>query len=235
MPRSDGSPVVLVPGLGCSPRLYAEQIPALRRYGPVTVADHTHGDSIQAIACAILEAAPPHFALGGLSLGGYVAFEIMRQAPQRVAKLALLDTLPAPETPLHTLFRLVLLEMAKNGRFAEAIDKLFPGIVHPSRRDDAAIKRIIDLMADETGPELFVRHQYAVMARPDSRPLLPTIKCPTLVLVGDSDKQAPPTASREMADAIPNARLVVVPACGHMSTIERPAAVNRAMLDWLQD
>src|SRR5215471_16522280 len=116
---SDSLAMVLVPGLNCSPRLYAEQIPALWRFGPVTVADHTRGHSIHEIACAILETAPSHFALAGLSLGGYIAFEIMRQAPHRVMKLALLDTLPSPETLQQTQGRLILIEIERRGALSK--------------------------------------------------------------------------------------------------------------------
>jgi pimeloyl-ACP methyl ester carboxylesterase len=227
-------PIVLVPGLICSARLFAEQIPSLWRYGPVTVADHTQGESVPAIAHAILDAAPPRFALAGLSLGGFIAFEIMRQAPHRVAKLALLDTTANPDTPQQTEGRLAAIELTRSGRFTEVIEQLFPRLVHPSRRTDPAVKHIIDLMVEETGPEVFVRHQRAIIARADSHPLLPTIKCPTLVLVGDSDLPVPPALSREMAEAIPDSRLAVIPECGHASTIERPGEVTQALLEWVQ-
>jgi len=111
----DPLPIVLIPGLTCSARLYADQIPALWRFGPVTVADHTRDDSMAAIARRILAAAPPRFALAGLSMGGYIAFEIMRQAPQRVVKLALLDTGARAETPEQTERRKVVIALAKNG------------------------------------------------------------------------------------------------------------------------
>src|SRR5215469_18279120 len=125
----DALPVVLVPGLTCSARLYAEQIPALWRFGPVIVADHTPDDSMASIARRILAGAPPRFALAGLSMGGYIAFEIMRQAPQRVARLALLDT-GARETPEQTERRKVVIALAKNGRYAEVPDIAFPLYVH---------------------------------------------------------------------------------------------------------
>src|SRR5271157_5027242 len=115
----DGLPIVLVPGLNCSARLYAEQIPALWRFGPVTVADHTRDDSIPAMAGRILAAAPPRFALAGLSMGGYIALEIMRQTPQRVVKLALLDTSSHAETAEQTEHRRPIIEAAQTGRFAE--------------------------------------------------------------------------------------------------------------------
>src|SRR6516164_3731061 len=126
-------PIVLIPGLTCTPRLYAEQIPALWQFGPVTVADHRRDDTMAAIARRILAAAPPRFALAGLSMGGYIAFEIVRQAPQRVVKLALLDTGARAETPEQTERRQVVIALAKNGRYAAVPDIAFPLYVHRSR------------------------------------------------------------------------------------------------------
>ncbi|MGH6676237.1 MAG: alpha/beta fold hydrolase [Xanthobacteraceae bacterium] len=119
-------PIVLVPGLNCSARLYADQIPSLWQFGPVMVADHRRDDSVAGIARRILAATPPHFALAGLSMGGYIAFEILRQAPARVAKLALLDTGAGAENPERTQQRRPLLRMARQGRFAEITDNQFP-------------------------------------------------------------------------------------------------------------
>ena len=232
MPES--LPIVLVPGLNCSARLYADQIPALWRFGPVFVADHTRDDSIPAIARQILAAAPPRFALAGLSMGGYISFEIMRQAAERVAKLALLDTGARAETPEQTQMRRPRIELAKAGRMAEVSDSLLPILVHPDRQNDEALKQLMRTMAEEVGAEAFLRQQQAIMARPDSRPSLPAIACPTLVLVGENDQGTPPALSEEIAAAIPGSRLVVVPDCGHMSTLERPQAVADALVDWMR-
>ncbi len=231
---SDSLPIVLVPGLNCSARLYAEQIPALWRFGPVTVADHTRDDSIAAIAHRILAAAPPRFALAGLSMGGYIALEIMRQAPQRVAKLTLLDTGARPETPEQTQGRRNRIELTKAGRFAEVADVQFPLLVHRMRHGDMVLKSLVRAMAEETGAEAFVRQQQAIMGRADSRPTLAAIKCPTLVLVGDGDELTPPHLSQEMVAGIAGARLVVVPDCGHLSTLERPEAVTEALVEWMR-
>ncbi len=231
---TDALPSVLVPGLNCSARLYAEQIPALWQFGPVSVADHRRDDSMAAIAWRILAAAPPRFALAGLSMGGYICFEIMRQAPQRVAKLALLDTGPHAESPEQTQGRRRVIELAKSGRFAEVPDLQFPLFVHRDRHGDAALKRIVRTVAQETGPEAFLRQEQAIMGRPDSRPGLSAIACPTLVLVGESDELTPPALSREIAAAIPHARLVVVPACGHLTTLEQPQAVTGALIEWME-
>jgi len=231
---SHSLPVVLVPGLNCSARLYAEQIPALWRFGPVMVADHTRDTSIPAIARRILAAAPPLFALAGLSMGGYIAFEIMRQAPQRVAKLALMDTGARPETAEQTARRQGPMAMARAGKLIEVADESFVFFVHPNRYDDVTLRDVVRAMAEDIGAQAFLRQQQAIMTRPDSRPGLSAIACPTLVLVGEQDRGTPPELAQEIAAAIAGARLVTVPDCGHLSTIERPQAVTKALVEWMQ-
>jgi pimeloyl-ACP methyl ester carboxylesterase len=230
----DSLPIVLVPGLNCSARLYAQQIPALWRFGPVMVADHTRDASIAAIASRILAGAPPVFALAGLSMGGYIAFEIMRQAPQRVAKLALLDTMATPETAELTARRQGPMAMARAGKLIEVADESLVFFVHPSRHGDVALREVVRAMAEETGVEAYLRQQQAIIARPDSRPALAAIRCPTLMLVGEQDRGTPPEMAREIAAGIAGARLVIVPECGHLSTIERPQAVTKALVEWMQ-
>ncbi|HEX9811582.1 MAG TPA: alpha/beta fold hydrolase [Burkholderiales bacterium] len=227
-------PFVLVPGLGCSARVFAEQIPMLWRFGPVTVADHKQGDSIETIARQMLSSAPPRFGLIGFSMGGYIAFEMHRQAPQRIAALALVDTSARPETPAQTTVRRQRIAQARAGRFREAMDEQFALLVHKSRATDAGLKRIYDAMLDDTGVQLYIRHQEAIMQRADSRPDLARVRCPTLVLVGDDDKITPPEGAREMAEGIKGARFVVVPECGHFTFIERPDAVSAALAEWAQ-
>src|SRR5215831_11005410 len=227
-------PVVLVPGLNCSARLYAEQTPSLWRFGPVVVADHTRDDSMAAIAARILAAAPPRFALVGLSMGGYIALTMLREAPDRVDRLALLDTSARPETPEQTARRKPQIALAEAGRFAEVPPLQFPVFVHRNRQGDEALRACVRLMAEETGAQAFLRQQQAIMTRPDARPLLPAIKCPTLVLVGDGDELTPPAFSQEIAAGVAGSRLVVVADCGHLSTMERPDAVNQALSDWIE-
>jgi pimeloyl-ACP methyl ester carboxylesterase len=230
---ADALPIVLVPGLTCSARLYAEQIPALWRCGPVMIADHTRDDSMAALARRILVATPPRFALAGLSMGGYIAFEIMRQAAGRVTKLALLDTGPRADTPEQTERRRVVMAMAKAGRYAEIPDLAFPLYVHRNRHGDEALKRIVRTMAEETGAEAYLRQQQAILSRPDSRPGLAAITCPTLVLVGEGDEATPPELAREIAAGIAGSRLVTIADSGHLSTLERPQAVTTALVEWM--
>lgn len=232
-PVTEPLPIILIPGLNCSARLYAEQIPMLWQFGPVTVADHRRDNSIAAMARRILAGAPPRFALVGLSMGGYIAFEILRQAPGRVVKLALLDTGPGAEVPERTEQRKPLIELARQGRFSEITEDQYPWLVHRKRHGDATLKAAVCAMNEETGPDAYIRQQQAIMGRTDSRPGLRTIACPTLVLVGDDDRLTPPELSHEMAKGISGARLVVVPDSGHLSTMEQPEAVNAALIEWL--
>jgi len=230
----DSLPIVLVPGLNCSARLYAGQVPALWRFGPVMVADHTRDPSIAAIAGRILANAPPVFALIGLSLGGYIAFEIMRQAPERVGRLALLDTSARPDTAELTARRQAPMALARAGKLIEVADESFVFFVHPGRHEDVALRDVVRAMAEETGVEAYLRQQQAIIGRPDSRPTLAAIRCPTLMLVGEQDQGTPPELAREIAGGIAGAQLVIVPDCGHLSTLERPRAVTKALVEWMQ-
>ena len=227
-------PILLIPGLLCSPRFFTAQLPLLWRFGPVSIADHTRDDSMAAIARRILSTAPRRFALAGHSMGGYVALEIMRQAAGRVDRLALLDTTARADLPEQTEGRRAQIALAASGRFAEIPDLQLPLLVHPARHADTTLRTIIREMAEDTGADAFVRQQTAIIGRPDSRAGLSEIGCPTLVLVGDSDTLIPPDRSAEMAHAIPGARLVVVPDCGHMCALEAPVATTNAMIEWLR-
>ncbi|HLJ37694.1 MAG TPA: alpha/beta fold hydrolase [Steroidobacteraceae bacterium] len=226
-------PLMLIPGLLDSARLYEQQLPQLWRLGPVMVADHTRDDSMGGIARRILANAPPRFALAGLSMGGYICFEILRQAAERVAKLALLDTSARADTPEASAMRRTQMALATGGRFAEMVEAQFIRLVSPARRDDARLRATNRRMAEEVGPEAFVRQQSAIMGRPDSRPGLASIACPTLVLVGEQDELTPPERAREMAAGIRGAHLVTVPDCGHLSALEQPDAVTGALREWL--
>lgn len=227
-------PTVLILGLGCTARLYTEQMPALWTFGPVTVADHRRGDHMDAIARQILDSAPAQFALAGLSMGGYIALAIMRLAPERVVKLALLDTGSRSDTPEQTERRKAQIAMAQNGQLDAINDVLWPLLVHPDRKDDAALKAVVDEMSVMSGADTFVRQQQAIMTRPDSRPFLPNITCPTLVLVGEGDQLTPPHLAEEMAGLIPNSRHVIVPQSGHLSTLEQPEFVTKTLVEWMK-
>ena len=231
---SESLPIVLIPGLLASPRMYAPQVPQLWRTGPVMIADHTRDDSMAGIARRILSAAPARFALVGLSMGGYIAFEILRQAPERIAKVALLDTSARADAPEQTAMRRAQMALAAQGQLAEVVEQQFPRLVHRARRADGALREVFTLMAEEVGAAGFIRQQTAISGRSDSRPTLGSIRCPTLVLVGEGDELTPPERAAEIAAGIPGARLTTVPHCGHMSTLEQPDEVARALLEWLE-
>ena len=230
---SEPLPTLLLPGLLASARLYAPQLPSLWQFGPVMVADHRRDDSIAAIARRILSHAPPRFALVGLSMGGYIAFELLRQAPERVARLALLDTTARADAAEQKLRRGELIGLARAGRFDEIFDLAYPGLVHPDRHADEALRETVRCMAQDTGAEAFIRQQTAIMNRCDSRADLAAIGCPTLVLVGDADQLTPPARAQEIAAGIRGARMIEVPASGHLSTLEQPERVTAALAEWL--
>jgi len=226
-------PVVLVPGLLCSARLYHHQIAELWQYGPIQIANHIRGSTMSQIARDILFSAPPRFALVGLSMGGYIAFEVMRQASARVAKLALLDTGARSDTPDQSERRRTLMALANSHPIEEIADRLFPVLVHRAHHGNESLHMLVRRMAQETGQAVFMRQQTAIMNRPDSRPDLCAIECPTLVMVGDEDTITPPELSEEIAAGIRDADLAIVPDCGHLSTLEQPHAVTRRLVKWL--
>lgn len=226
-------PVLLIPGLLCSSEVFAAQIPALWPSGPVTVASTLEGQTIEEAAASILRNAPPRFALAGISMGGYICFEIMRQAPSRVAKLALIDTSARPDTIEQTDGRLQLLARARTHFMAVAILSL-AGLVHPERRADPDILDINLRMARAVGLDGFERQLKIATSRPDSRPFLSAIEVPALVLVGDSDPLTPPLHSAEIVSAIRGSELKVVPNCGHLSPIEQPDEIAQALVRWIR-
>jgi pimeloyl-ACP methyl ester carboxylesterase len=225
--------LVLLPGLLNTRRVYAAQITALADTADIVVPELTAYDSMADMAEAVLAAAPDRFALGGFSMGGYVAFEVLRRAPQRVERLALIDTQAGPDTPEATARRRGFIEQTKIGRFHGVQPSLLPSLVHPSRLQDADVVQPILDMGREIGPEGFVREQKAIMARPDSRPMLAEIDMPTVVICGRQDLAVPLTRAEEMATTIPDARLAVLEVCGHMAPLERPAEVSAALRRWL--
>ena len=227
-------PILLVPGLGASPRIYAPVLPMIWRHGPVMVANHIRDDSIGAIARRVLAEAPPRFALAGHSMGGYIALEIMRQAPERVMRLALINTQARPDTSEATEMRRDRMARARAGDYHAVIDEMFPDLVHPARRDDADLRALMHGMGDDIGTEAFIRQQTACISRADSRPTLAAIACPTLVLTGDEDNAIPNSLSVEMAAAIPGAKLTVIPHCGHLPQPEQPQATIAALVEWLR-
>ena len=230
---SSSLPLILVPGLACSPRIYAPQIPALWQQGPVILANHIRDNTMAGIAKRILDEAPPRFAIAGHSMGGYIALEVIRQAPERVTRLGLLSTSARPELPEVSEKRRDWIAEVRQGGYNTVMERLFANFVHPELKSDAALRQIVMDMAGDVGPERFIHQLEAIMSRADSRPLLPTITCPTLVLTSDTDNMVPKQFSHEMAAAIPGAKLVELADCGHLPQLEKPDAMTKAMRDWL--
>jgi pimeloyl-ACP methyl ester carboxylesterase len=227
--------LVLLPGLLCDHALWEPQMAALADACVPSVPDLTRDDSFPTMAARVLAEAPAQrFALAGLSMGGYVAMEIMRQAPERVTKLALLDTRATLDTPEETARRHELIRLAQTERgFTPITTRMLPLLVHPARIGEEPLVRIIREMSERIGAKAYVRHQNAIMSRPDFRPGLPRIECPTLVLCGREDVLTPLEKHEDIARLIPTARLVIIEQCGHLSTLERPYEVNVALRNWL--
>lgn len=225
-------PLILIPALACTPRMYEEQVPALWQYGAVMIADHRKQETIEGIARSILEQAPPRFALAGLSMGGYIAFEMMRQAPERVLKLALMSTSARPDTAEQTKTRMDQIAITLAGGYSKLMYTAMPALIY--RSNDECLRKKLFQMAEETGPEAYIRQQRAIMNRVDSRPLLASILCPTLVIAGANDKATPPDRLQEIAAGIRDSRYVEIPECGHGATLDQPALVTQALIEWLR-
>jgi pimeloyl-ACP methyl ester carboxylesterase len=225
--------LLLVPGLVCDEQLFDEQVVGLSDLADVIVTDVSRGASLADMAREALRAAPGQFALGGLSMGGYVAWEVLRQAPERVTRLALMDTSARPETPAQTARRRQLVALAASDGFGAALDDLWPFEVAPGRVADRALRARFDAMCERQGAEVFRRQQEAIVVRADSRPDLARVDVPTLVLCGRDDAITPLDGHEEMAAGIRDADLVVLDDCGHLSTWEHPDQVTAALRAWL--
>jgi pimeloyl-ACP methyl ester carboxylesterase len=228
------APLVFLPGPLTTEALWAPVIRRLDGRIDPWIADLTADDSIAAMAARVLADAPwARFALAGHSLGGYVAFEIMRKAPERVERLALINTQARPDTLDAIDRRRALIELAQAGRFQEVAERLIPVVFDAVEVVEPTLVALHRDMAQAVGAEAFLRQQHAIMDRIDSRPTLSTIGCPTLVLCGVHDLLTPLDRHEEMAAAIPGAKLVAVPSAGHFSPLERPYEVGFALANWL--
>jgi pimeloyl-ACP methyl ester carboxylesterase len=225
--------LVLLPGLVCDTRMWAPQVAGLADVASASVGDLSVADNMEALAASVLDKAPAGpFALAGLSMGGYVAFEIMRQAPERVLGLALLDTTARPDTPEATENRHKAMARADSD-FGGVLTDLLPKLVHPDQLHDEAMTGLLVSMGDDAGAEVFKRQQTAIIGRVDSRPTLARIRCPTLVLCGREDLITPVEVHEEMAVGIRGAMLTLIGKCGHISTLGRPVEVTVALRRWL--
>jgi len=227
--------LILLPGLLCDAALWAPQVRELGGRYQIWVPDLAQDDSMTAMAQRVLAGAPaPRFAVAGLSMGGYVALEMLRQSPERIHRVALLDTRARPDSPDELERRRTLMRIAERAKgFAPVNKRMLPLLVHASRLSDAQLVRIVEDMAERIGIAGYLRQQHAIMSRADFRPGLAAIRCPTLVLCGRQDALTPVGFHEEMAAMIEGARLVIIEECGHMAPLEKPAEVSAALERWL--
>jgi len=218
----------------CDAALWRAQIDGLAGVAQCRVADLTRHDTMGAMAEAALADAPPRFAMAALSMGGYVAFEVLRRVPGRVERLALLDTTARADTPEQTERRCHAIHVAQEQGFDRVMGLLLPTLLAERHQSDPTIAGAVKAMAGRVGQAAFLRQQAAIMGRPDSRALLPQIAVPALVLCGREDALTPVDRHEEMAAAIPDADLVVLGGAGHFTTLERPGAVTAALRAWLE-
>jgi pimeloyl-ACP methyl ester carboxylesterase len=226
--------LVLLPGLLNDAQLWQHQTRALAPLADIVVGDLTVADSVAELAASILARAPAGpFALAGLSMGGYVAFEIMRQAPQRIIALALLDTSARPDTEEASANRHKLIAQARRD-FSQVAPALMQKLLHPDHVKEPVIADAFVQMAGRVGCNAFIRQQTAIMSRIDSRPFLKEIVCPVLVLCGREDQVTPVDVHEEMVACIPSATMTIVEHSGHLSALEQPETVSAAMQTWLE-
>ena len=226
--------ILFVPGLLCTDIMWRPQIAAFSADHPTLVAETRLDSSMGDMARRILADAPETFALAGLSMGGYIVFEIMRQAPERVSRVALLDTRATCDTTTETARRQDLLKLVGSGRFMGVTDRLLPLLVHPDRLSETELTDDIKQMAHDVGEDGFRRQTQAIMDRVDSRATCMEIDVPTLVLCGRQDRVTPLAGHTEMADLVPDSDLVILEECGHMATMEKPDETNAALAKWLR-
>lgn len=232
MTSSELPTLVLIPGLLCDERLWQDQVTNLTDVCRLHVADISQDNSIEAMAKRVLAKAPERFILTGLSMGGYVSFEIMRQAPERVICLALIDTMARLDDDESIELRKGLIKLAEEGRFVGVTPRLLPNIIYKDKLNTPIADEIIN-MAARLGKETFIRQQTAIITRDDSIPTLATIKVPTLIIVGEEDKRTPPEESRIMVETIPNAELHMLPKCGHLPPLELPQVTTTLLKEWI--
>jgi pimeloyl-ACP methyl ester carboxylesterase len=224
-------PITLLPGLACGAELWRDQVAALAPLRPVQVSDvHTRWATLPQMAAALLAESGGDLLLCGTSMGGMLALEVLRQAPQRVKALALLASSARPDTPELIRLRSDAIALFEQGRMHEVLQANVAFAFDPAHA--AALAPPYLAMMDRAGAAQLIAQNRAIMARVDQRPLLPRIACPTLVVVGQSDLLTPPEHAQEMASLIPGARLKILPKCGHLLTWEQPKRVNQLLIDW---
>lgn len=227
-------PLVFIPGMMCDGRVFGPQIDDLSRDHVVIVAPPVVGDTIREMAAHILDQLPPRFALAGISMGGIVAMEIVRRAPDRVTRLALISTSPLPDTPAQAAWREPQIVRASAGRLDEAMaEAMSPDNLAPGSTREVVMNLLLD-MARGQGADMFVRQSRALQRRPDAQRVLQKLRIPTMVLCGAHDRLTPPKRHETMAALIDGAELVILPDAGHLPTLEVPQQVTIGLRAWMQ-
>lgn len=224
--------LLLLPGLLCDARLWRDQLAGLADVADPVVADLTLDSDVAAMAARAIASVEGPFALAGLSMGGYVALEVMRRAPGRVERLALFDTSARQDTPEGSRQRRGLISLTRSGQFRGVTPRLLPRLLHERNLGGPLAGEVME-MAERVGREAFLRQQAAILGRPDSRGDLPGIAVPTMVVCGEADILTPPDLAREIAEGIPGAALHILPGCAHLPSMEEPERVTALMRDWL--
>jgi pimeloyl-ACP methyl ester carboxylesterase len=227
--------VVFASGQLLTQEIWAPQAAALSRDYDLRFSDHTRDETVAGMAARLLEEAPGRFHLIAHAMGGFTAFEVMRQAPERVVSLVLIATLAPNDGPAQTERRQGYIRLVESGCFGDVVEERIPILVHPARREDAPLLATVRRMAADTGAETFLRQQRAIMGRPDSRPSLGAIACPALLIRGAQDAITTEAHQREILAGIPGARLEAIDDCGHLPTLERPVTTNRILAEWLSE
>ncbi len=231
MPRKIN--LLLAPGLLCTRALWSHQIEHLSDVAEIYLVDTTKDSSLPEMAKRALSEAPNQFAFVGLSMGGYLAFEIMRQAPERLTRLALLDTTAEADSEEKIMFRKKMIQLARGGKFVEAVQYHIPLFLHPDKIEQKSWQDRILKMAEVIGPFVYEQQLTAIMNRPDSRGTLATIPVPTTIICGRQDALTPVSTHEEMANSIPGSELHIVEDCGHLSSLEQSSAVTNLLRNWL--
>ncbi|ANP73564.1 alpha/beta fold hydrolase [Cryobacterium arcticum] len=225
---------ILIPPLLCSALAYAPVLDTVWTHGQVTLADTRRDDTIAAMAARILRENAGEFAVLGTSMGGYVALEVIRQAPERVTALALVSTSARADTAEQAQARARQSALVEDGQFTALVDAAFPGVVAAENESNGALLATWRAMAEPVGSAAFLRQQKAVVQRADLRSILPSITCPTAIIHGAQDRLIPLAAAEETAAALPTARFTVIEGAGHLLSHEQPAAARAAVSDWLE-
>ncbi|HET9715674.1 MAG TPA: alpha/beta hydrolase [Pseudolabrys sp.] len=229
---ADKQQLLLVPGLICDAAVWEFQIAHLSEVAEISVPPVTRGDTMAEMARIVLDRAPASFALAGFSMGGYVALEMLRQAPQRITKLALLDTSARDDSPKKAEWRRSVIAACKRGEFTDVIEGMMPILLHANQRS-GPLPEFVRTMANRVGSEVYLRRQYAIDSRQDSRDLLRAYPGPVRAICGRQDGMSTIEEHEEIAALAKYGRCSIIEDCGHMTILERPHAATALLRDWL--